>query len=110
MMRILADPDPQHWLQQKWKLDLLFGRLVDRYRNDRRDVQRLFFLNRFVRCLSTGYPRTYIIKWVTGSVGDPDPHLDADPILMFMSLPDPHPDPLVTSTDPAPNPSIINQK
>jgi hypothetical protein len=29
---------------------------------------------------------------------------------MFLGLPDPHPDPLVTSTDPAPNPSIIKQK
>jgi hypothetical protein len=31
-------------------------------------------------------------------------------IRMFLSLPDPHPDQLVTSTDPAPDPSIINGK
>jgi hypothetical protein len=31
-------------------------------------------------------------------------------IRMFFVLPDPHPDPLVTSTDPAPDPSIIKQK
>jgi hypothetical protein len=31
---------------------------------------------------------------------------------MFLGLPDPHPDPLVTSTDhdPAPDPSIMEQK
>ncbi len=29
---------------------------------------------------------------------------------MFLGLPNPHPDPLVTSTDPAPDPSIIKQK
>jgi hypothetical protein len=29
---------------------------------------------------------------------------------MFLGLPDPHPDPLVTSTDPAFDPSIIKQK
>jgi hypothetical protein len=28
---------------------------------------------------------------------------------MFLGLPDPHPDRLVTSTDPAPDPSIIKQ-
>jgi hypothetical protein len=28
---------------------------------------------------------------------------------MFLGLPDPHPDPIVTSTDPAPDPSIIKQ-
>ncbi len=28
-------------------------------------------------------------------------------IRMYLGLPDPHPDPLVTSTDPAPDPSII---
>ncbi len=31
-------------------------------------------------------------------------------IHMFLGLPDPHPDPLVTCTDPAPDPSIIKQK
>jgi hypothetical protein len=31
-------------------------------------------------------------------------------IRMFLGLLDPHSDPLVTSTDPAPNPSIIKQK
>jgi hypothetical protein len=31
-------------------------------------------------------------------------------IRMFLGLPDPHPDQLVTSTDPAPDPSIIKQK
>ncbi len=31
-------------------------------------------------------------------------------ICMFFVLPDPYPDPLVTSTDPAPDPSIIKQK
>jgi hypothetical protein len=34
------------------------------------------------------------------SVGDP----------YVLNLPDPHPDPLVTSKDPAPDPSIIKQK
>jgi hypothetical protein len=29
---------------------------------------------------------------------------------MFFGLPDPHPNPLVTSTDPAPDPYIIKQK
>ncbi len=29
---------------------------------------------------------------------------------MFLGLPDPRPDPLVTSMDPAPDPSIIKQK
>jgi hypothetical protein len=29
---------------------------------------------------------------------------------MFLGLPDPHPDPLVTSTDPSPDPYIIKQK
>ncbi len=29
---------------------------------------------------------------------------------MFLGLPDPHPDPLVTRTDPAQDPSIIKQK
>jgi hypothetical protein len=29
---------------------------------------------------------------------------------MFLGLPDPHPDPLVTSSDLAPDPSIINKK
>ncbi len=36
------------------------------------------------------------------SVVDPDPYV--------FGLPDLHPDPLVTSTDPAPDPSIIKQK
>jgi hypothetical protein len=31
-------------------------------------------------------------------------------IRMILGLPNPHPDPLVTSTDPAPDPSIIKQK
>jgi hypothetical protein len=31
-------------------------------------------------------------------------------IRMFSGLPDPHPDPLVTSMDPAPDPAIIKQK
>jgi hypothetical protein len=30
-------------------------------------------------------------------------------IRMFLGLPEPHPDPLVTSTDPPPDPSIIKQ-
>ncbi len=43
---------------------------------------------------------------VEDSVGDPGP----DRIRIFSGLPDPHPDPLVTSTDPAPHLSIIKQK
>jgi hypothetical protein len=31
-------------------------------------------------------------------------------ILMFLGLPDPHPDSLFTNTDPAPDPYIIKQK
>jgi hypothetical protein len=31
-------------------------------------------------------------------------------IRMFLGFPDPHPDTLVKSTDPAPDPSIIKQK
>ncbi len=38
------------------------------------------------------------------SVGYPDPHaFRIDRIRKFLDLPDPHPDPLVTSTDPAPD-------
>jgi hypothetical protein len=34
-----------------------------------------------------------------GRVVDPDPNLDTyDPYSMYLGLPDPHPDPLVTST------------
>ncbi len=42
------------------------------------------------------------------NVVDRDPHPDADPYVF--GLPDPHPDPLVTSKDPTPDPSIIKQK
>jgi hypothetical protein len=44
---------------------------------------------------------------------DPDPHPDPDPWDLYVfGLPDHHPDPLVTSTDPAPAPglSLIKQK
>ncbi len=43
------------------------------------------------------------------TVEDPDQQPDPDDrISMFLGLPDPHPDPLATSTDPAPDPSIVN--
>jgi hypothetical protein len=38
-----------------------------------------------------------------------DPHPDRR-LRMFLGLPDPHSDPLVTSTDPARDPSIIKHK
>jgi hypothetical protein len=37
-----------------------------------------------------------------------DRHPDSDPL--FLCRPDPHPDLIVTKTDPAPDPSIIKQK
>jgi hypothetical protein len=42
-----------------------------------------------------------ILNEIDSSVGDPDSYV--------FGLQDPHPDPLVTSTDPAPDPSIFNQ-
>ncbi len=63
----------------------------------------------------TSYPRVILLENSTctvslGSVADLDPHPE-DP--MFLGLPDRHPDPLVTTTDPAPepakDPSIIKQ-
>jgi hypothetical protein len=36
---------------------------------------------------------------------DPDPN----PIYKFLGLPNPHPDPLVTSTNPNPDPSLFSQ-
>jgi len=64
----------------------------------------------------TSYPRVILLEnslhvpLVLGSVADLDPHPE-DP--MFLGLPDRHPDPLVTTKDPAPepakDPSIIKQ-
>jgi hypothetical protein len=42
-------------------------------------------------------------------LGLPDPHPDPS-VTSTDPAPDPHPDPSVTSTDPAQDPSIINQK
>jgi hypothetical protein len=44
------------------------------------------------------------------SVGDPDPHPDPDPYDSYVfGPPGSHSDPLVTSTDPAPDPCIIKK-
>ncbi len=50
-----------------------------------------------------------IKAWVCISIADPEPHPDLR-IHMFLAAPDTHPGPLVTSSDPARDPSNIRQK
>ncbi len=55
---------------------------------------------------ATQAPLSHSFLPLNDNIGDPYPHPDP----YVFGLPDPFSDPLVTKTDPAPDPSIIKQK